>query len=746
MQHKAVTVCIRTRPTANFAQDNLKINEESNTIDVSTSSSSHATTGPNNAKQAWSFKYDRVLHNSTQEGTYNAECSKIVETVVDGYNATIFAYGQTGAGKTFTMIGNTGDFGQRGVTPRALNQLFREVEVRTDMDFTITASYLEIYNERIFDLLDDITNENQTSDYQIVEDKNGSTTVKGLTRVPVNSEEDALSLLFKGELGRTTATHLLNKRSNRSHCVFTLYVEQRSKLGGSEHIKTSKLNLVDLAGSERLKKTGADTDSATKRESMYINKSLSYLEQVVVALTTKSRSHIPYRQTKLTNILRDSLGGNCMTLMIACIWAEASHLEETISTLQLAQRMMKVRNKTQVNQHQDPTLLLKKYERTIKELRQELVMHDALSERVGVVYEEFTPEQLSNIKNEVNQYLSSSSQEDDDIITIASVKQIREVFKEFKRVHKQLSSELEYAQQHGGNNGGSVANGGTSNGGEGGENGSGTAGDGSQVGELEDGNGFGLGNAASTERPANLDRPGYEKNEAQPDEEGGAEASSPKASANQREDSQQAVPADKNKAYAMFKENVASDLRDELARLNAITRGNKADVRAMTASINKCTADIKRYSAILEEKKKERLQRGEGSDIIDEEEFLTIKENKKARAAYREQLQQLKTLKSTLSLSKDKALQVKSTLLDRFEEWFKENSTGASLEEEEQEEDPQDELDYGERFEEMERERIRNADPDSVAFFNSRKLMNQTKRATRTGAQHAMAKKRSMQR
>ena len=370
MQRKAVTVCVRTRPTANFAQENININDDANTIDVSTSNGHHNDTGPNNAKAAWSFKYDRILHNSTQETTYNSECSAIVDSVIEGYNATIFAYGQTGAGKTFTMIGNTADFDQRGVTPRALNHLFREIDARSDTDFMVTASYLEIYNERIFDLLDDVTNENQTQDYQIIEEKNGATTVKGLTRVPVNSEEDCLNLLFKGEIGRTTATHLLNKRSNRSHCVFTLHLEQRSKLGGSENIKTSKLNLVDLAGSERLKKTGADTDPATKRESMYINKSLSYLEQVVVALTTKSRSHIPYRQTKLTNILKDSLGGNCQTLMIACVWVEPTHLEETISTLQLAQRMMKVRNQTQVNQHQDPTLLLKKYERVIKELRQ----------------------------------------------------------------------------------------------------------------------------------------------------------------------------------------------------------------------------------------------------------------------------------------------------------------------------------------------------------------------------------------
>jgi kinesin family protein 6/9 len=578
MQRKAVTVCVRTRPTANFAQENITINEDVNSIGVRTSSG-YKGTGPNNAKSAWNFKYDRVLMNSTQEGTYSSECSRIVESVVEGYNATIFAYGQTGAGKTFTMIGNTADFEQRGVTPRALNHLFREIEVRTDVDFTISATYLEIYNERIFDLLDDVTNENQTSDYQIIEDKSGATKVKGLTQVPVTSEEGALNLLFKGELGRTTASHLLNKRSNRSHCVFTLHIEQRSKLGGSENIKISKLNLVDLAGSERLKKTGADTDPATKRESMYINKSLSYLEQVVVALTTKSRTHIPYRQTKLTNILKDSLGGNCMTLMIACIWVEPTHLEETISTLQLAQRMMKVKNSTKLNQRQDPALLLKKYERIIKELRQELVMHDALSERVGIVYEEFTPEQISDIKREVNEFLSAPKQRDEEIITVSSVKQIREVFKEFKRVHIEQQQELEYTRQHHG----ALTTAGTSGGNEagGGEGGSvtstrGNTASGQQVGHLKDDNGFGLGTAASSARPQALDHPAGLSGNMSANVEGNIGISNNAtivgaADNNQIQD--QTIPADKNKAYSMFKESIAPDLRDELARLNAIVRG-----------------------------------------------------------------------------------------------------------------------------------------------------------------------------
>ena len=120
---------------------------------------------------------------------------------------------------------------------------------------------------------------------------------------------------------------------------------------------------------------------------MYINKSLTYLEQCVVALTSRTRTHVPYRQTKLTHFLKDSLGGNCRTLMLACIWPETRHLEESISTLQLAQRMMRVQNKASINVHTDPKMLIKRYERTIKELKEELMMHDALSERSGITYD-----------------------------------------------------------------------------------------------------------------------------------------------------------------------------------------------------------------------------------------------------------------------------------------------------------------------------------------------------------------------
>eukprot|EP01039_Chlorochromonas_danica_P016088 gene16088-18994_t len=262
---------------------------------------------------------------------------------------------------------------------------------------------MEIYNERIYDLLVDVANPEIGSEYTIVEERDGrGRFVRGLTELEVRDEASALNLLFTGGLSRTTATHKLNKRSNRSHSIFTLYLQQRQRSGVSERIVHSKLHLVDLAGSERLKKTmdsvdGTMGDEVTRKESMAINRSLTYLEQCVVALTRKGQTHIPYRQSKLTNILKDCLGANCNTVMIACIWGEASHLEETVSTLRLASRMNRVVNESTSVESVDPTILLKKQEKLIKALKQELLMHDALVERTGMVYDNYTPEQQQSI-------------------------------------------------------------------------------------------------------------------------------------------------------------------------------------------------------------------------------------------------------------------------------------------------------------------------------------------------------------
>ena len=246
------------------------------------------------------------------------------------------------------MTGAHSDYKYRGVIPRVLSSLFQEINSRYEHQIKVSISYLELYNEVLADLL----NENSTNPMTIQEDHKGYVQVKGLTVRQANNEEDALEYLFEGENNRTISEHKLNKHSSRSHCIFTIHLEIRSKVESSEKVIMSKINLVDLAGSERTKKTGSE--GKTLVEAQFINKSLSFLEQVVVALSESKRDHIPYRQNKLTYLLKDSIGGNSKTCMIANIWPEESHLEETISTLKFAGRMMKVSNEISVDMNLDP--------------------------------------------------------------------------------------------------------------------------------------------------------------------------------------------------------------------------------------------------------------------------------------------------------------------------------------------------------------------------------------------------------
>lgn len=354
MGKNGVKVIIRTRPTASFATNQILIDPDENTVTVHASSglgspskpgasdtaaptnalsvASVAAAAPSNRKESWKFKFHQVLHNAGQDKVYEAIARDIVHgAVVDGVNGTILAYGQTGAGKSFTMIGDTRNYQHRGIAPRAIAQVYEEVENRIELSYSIKVSYMEIYNDRIYDLLEhfaDTSDQAYKGEFVVVEDARG-TYVRGLTQVEVLSEQEALDQLFNGELQRTVAEHQLNKRSNRSHCIFTFHIAQKSRAGGNERVVHSKLHLVDLAGSERLKKTMDESDSkgvaaqhssTIKKESMYINQSLSFLEQCIVALSSKDQRHIPYRQTKLTNVLKDSLGGNSNTLMFACIW------------------------------------------------------------------------------------------------------------------------------------------------------------------------------------------------------------------------------------------------------------------------------------------------------------------------------------------------------------------------------------------------------------------------------------------
>ena len=255
------------------------------------------------------------------------------------------------------------------------------------------------------------------------------------------NEEDALNQLFEGDTNRTVSHHKLNQQSSRSHCIFTIHIESKSRVESSEKVIVSKLHLVDLAGSERTKKT--NSEGITLKEAQFINKSLSFLEQVVVAVSDKGRSHVPYRQSKLTNMLKDSIGGNCKTLMIANVWPEPDHIEESISTFKFATRMMKVANKAIVNVHQDPSMLIKRYEREIRDLKQELAMHDTLANRGKINYDPYPPEAQYEIQQQAQGFLDGSIE---DIEEITSLRQVRELFYQMRLMYRKLEQNARVLQ------------------------------------------------------------------------------------------------------------------------------------------------------------------------------------------------------------------------------------------------------------------------------------------------------------
>lgn len=273
---------------------------------------------------------------------------------------------------------------------------------------------------------------------QITDDGRGGVLVKGLNQHVCPDEEDALNCLFEGEMNRTFRQHYLNATSSRAHTIFTMHIESRSRVESSDKVVHSKLHLVDLAGSERTKKT--HSEGAVLTEASFINKSLTFLEQVVLALCDRKRDHIPYRQAKLTNMLRDSLGGNCKTVMIANIWPEARHIEETNSTLKFATRMMRIQNEASVNVVADPNLLIKRYEHEIKQLKAELAMHDTLANRGRINYAEYSQEEQSGIQKVTQQFLAG---ERDDIGEIDSLRKVREVFSQIRGKYRRTQQNME---------------------------------------------------------------------------------------------------------------------------------------------------------------------------------------------------------------------------------------------------------------------------------------------------------------
>lgn len=316
------------------------------------------------------FTFNNAFGPTTQHDEFYQQCiAPIIGKLFQGYNCTILAYGQTGSGKTYTM-GTTYSLGEEdmGVIPRAVNDVYKFVKDNFSFDFAVKVSFMELYKEVLYDLLND--KDRCESTLEIREDNKGIV-VPNLTEIPVGSAADILKLLSKGSSGRATGRTNMNAQSSRSHAIFTISIAMTDKQNPSI-CKTSKFHLVDLAGSERAGKTGATGE--TFDEGVNINKGLLALGNVISALgedKKKETTFVCYRNSYLTRLLKDSLGGNSITIMIACVSPADYNMDETLSTLRYADRARKIKNKPVVNQ--DPHVAeLNKMQKTIDNLRLEL--------------------------------------------------------------------------------------------------------------------------------------------------------------------------------------------------------------------------------------------------------------------------------------------------------------------------------------------------------------------------------------
>ncbi|XP_053699464.1 osmotic avoidance abnormal protein 3 [Sabethes cyaneus] len=393
-----------------------------------------------------SFKFDSAYgYAATTENIYSDICYSLVESVLEGYNGTIFAYGQTGCGKSHTMQGTTYNLAAAdpnnanniGIIPRSFEHVFEAIAVASDVRYLVLASYLEIYNETIRDLLNPSCT--GTGALTIKEVPGEGVTVQGLSLHAVHGMKECIELLEAGAKNRVVGATLMNIESSRSHSIFTISLEQMSTNGGHNAvIKRGKLNLVDLAGSERQSKTGATGERL--KEATKINLSLSALGNVISALVDGKTKHVPYRDSKLTRLLQDSLGGNTKTLMIACISPADSNYDETLSTLRYANRAKNIANKPKVNEDPKDTML-REYQQEILRLKQLLTNEGKLSSDNGLLngsvsVESFRAESVSEISLE-NGHETLIQQYDSE------VNNLRKEYEQQKVAKQQLVKDIE---------------------------------------------------------------------------------------------------------------------------------------------------------------------------------------------------------------------------------------------------------------------------------------------------------------
>nr|XP_033468499.1 kinesin-like protein KIF11 isoform X1 [Epinephelus lanceolatus] len=406
------------------------------------------TGGINDKASRKTYTFDMVFGPAAKQiDVYRSVVCPILDEVIMGYNCTVFAYGQTGTGKTFTMEGERSPDEEftweedplAGIIPRTLHQIFEKLS-ENGTEFSVKVSLLEIYNEELFDLLSPSEDVNER--LQLFDDPRNKrgVVVKGLEEVTVHNKDEVYQILERGSAKRRTASTLMNAYSSRSHSVFSVTIHMKEiTLDGEELVKIGKLNLVDLAGSENIGRSGAVDKRA--REAGNINQSLLTLGRVITALVDK-RPHIPYRESKLTRILQDSLGGRTKTSIIATVSPSSSNLEETLSTLEYASRAKNIMNKPEVNQKLTKRTLIKEYTEEIERLKRDLA---ATRDKNGVY---LSAENYEQMMTQISAHEEHSVEYTDRIAVMEEeLRKVTELFSDSKTKLEQCTVDLDEKQQ-----------------------------------------------------------------------------------------------------------------------------------------------------------------------------------------------------------------------------------------------------------------------------------------------------------
>ena len=373
-------------------------------------------------KNVYRFNFDRIFPpSSTQQDIYDFGVKGIIDSVLDGYNGTVLAYGQTSSGKTYTMQGEMDEERTQGIIPRMINHVFKHIYKNEGTDFMIKVSMIEIYQEKIRDLFD-VSRVN----LNIREDSIKGIYVDGASERYVGSPGDVLSLLEMGSANRAQAATNMNEHSSRSHSIFILTINQTNKIEGFS--KIGKLYLVDLAGSEKISKTGAT--GHTLEEAKIINKSLTTLGRVINNLTDGKSTHIPYRESKLTRVLQESLGGNSKTCLIITCSPSIYNESESLSTLRFGERAKKIKNKPKINKE----ITVAELQKLVTQLKDSLKKADArISQLENYIRQNGLSVPISDYKQEEDEEEKKRQKEEKD--------KARDEAREVKELKEKISKE-----------------------------------------------------------------------------------------------------------------------------------------------------------------------------------------------------------------------------------------------------------------------------------------------------------------